>query len=55
VNKCLSRLESVGIQKATIFVYQHNDTGQQFWRRVGWKDRTDLVVLQKETPAATKS
>jgi N-acetylglutamate synthase len=55
VNECLTHLASVGIQKATIFVYGHNDTGQQFWRTVGWKDRTDLVVLQKETLLATTS
>ncbi|OAI54068.1 hypothetical protein AYO44_15515 [Planctomycetaceae bacterium SCGC AG-212-F19] len=52
---CLSRLASVGIHKATIFVYGHNDSGQQFWRRVGWKDRSDLVVLQMETAPATTS
>ncbi|OAI52912.1 hypothetical protein AYO44_04490 [Planctomycetaceae bacterium SCGC AG-212-F19] len=55
VHECLSRLIAAGIQKATIFVYGHNDSGQQFWRRVGWKDRTDLVVLQKETLPATTS
>jgi len=55
VDVCLAKLASVGIHKATIFVYGHNDTGQQFWRRVGWKDRADLVVLQKETLVATTS
>ncbi len=52
VSECLSRLAAVGIQKATIFVYGHNDTGQHFWRRVGWKGRADLVVLQRETAPA---
>jgi ribosomal protein S18 acetylase RimI-like enzyme len=51
VDTCLSRLETSGIQKATIFVYGHNDIGNRFWRKVGWKDRTDLVVLQKDTPS----
>ena len=50
VDTCLSRLAAVGILKATIFVYGHNDIGNRFWRKVGWKDRTDLVVLQRETP-----
>jgi N-acetylglutamate synthase len=49
VEDCLSRLASAGIQKATIVVYSHNESGQKFWRRAGWKDRADLVVLQKET------
>ncbi len=50
VDACLSRLAACGIQKATIFVYGHNEIGNRFWRRIGWKDRTDLVVLQRETP-----
>jgi N-acetylglutamate synthase len=55
VDECLVRLAAVGIQKATIYVYVHNDTGQQFWRRISWKDRTDLVVLQRETNQVTGS
>ncbi len=51
VDACLSRLAACGIQKATIFVYRHNDIGSRFWRKVGWKDHTDLVVLQRETPS----
>lgn len=54
VDTCLSRLAAVGILKATIFVYGHNDIGNRFWRKVGWKDRTDLVVLQKETPTSSR-
>jgi len=49
VDACLAELASAGIQKSTIFVYGHNGTGQHFWRGTGWKDRADLVVLQKET------
>jgi ribosomal protein S18 acetylase RimI-like enzyme len=51
VDACLSRLAACGIQKATVFVYGHNDIGNRFWRKVGWKDRTDLVVLQHVTPS----
>jgi ribosomal protein S18 acetylase RimI-like enzyme len=47
VETCLSKLSQAGILKATIFVYSENAAGQQFWQRVGWKDRADLVVLQK--------
>jgi putative acetyltransferase len=54
VEACLLRLGSCGIAKATIFVYGHNDIGNRFWRNVGWKDRTDLVVLQRETPSGRK-
>jgi len=55
VEACLTRLASVGILKATLFVYRANESAQQFWRRLGCKDRTDLVVLQKETVPATTS
>lgn len=51
VDACLVGLASLGILKATIFVYGHNDIGNRFWRKVEWKDRTDLVVLQRETPS----
>jgi ribosomal protein S18 acetylase RimI-like enzyme len=46
VDRCLAQLAAAGIHKATIFVYAHNQAGQEFWRNTGWKDRGDLVVLQ---------
>jgi len=27
--------------------YGHNETGQHFWRRVGWKHRSDLVSCRR--------
>jgi ribosomal protein S18 acetylase RimI-like enzyme len=53
VNECLARLTAARILKVTIFVYDRNRQGQAFWRKAGWKDRGDLVVLQMETGAAT--
>jgi ribosomal protein S18 acetylase RimI-like enzyme len=49
VETCLKKLAEEAILKATIVVYGRNDTGQEFWRHIGWGDRTDLIVLQKET------
>jgi len=48
VATCLSELAKACIAKATLFVYVDNDAAQQFWRRLGFSDRTDLLVLQKE-------
>ena len=48
VEACLSRLAAAGILKATIVVFTHNQDGQRFWSRLGWKQRADLVVLQQE-------
>jgi ribosomal protein S18 acetylase RimI-like enzyme len=47
VEACLTRLAAAGIPKATIVVYTHNQDGQRFWSRLGWKQRADLVVLQQ--------
>lgn len=48
VEGCLSQLAAAGILKATIVVYTHNAEGRQFWDQAGWRQRADLVVLQKE-------
>jgi putative acetyltransferase len=53
VETCLERLASFGIRKCNIFLYDHNGIGQRFWNRNGWKERTDLKVLQKVTPDGT--
>ena len=47
VERCLSKLGSLGIQKCNIFVYADNDDGSGFWQRNGWLDRNDLKVMQR--------
>ena len=47
VERCLSQLGSLGLQKCSIFVYADNDEGSQFWRRNGWLDRNDLKIMQR--------
>jgi N-acetylglutamate synthase len=49
VETCVQRLASFGIRKCNIFLYNHNKIGQRFWNRNGWKERTDLKILQKVT------
>ena len=48
VERCLSGLKAQGYQKCHIFVYNGNVEGQVFWERVGWKLRTDLVIMSKD-------
>ena len=48
VERCLSGLRAQGYQKCHIFVYGGNAEGQAFWERVGWKLRTDLVIMSKD-------
>jgi putative acetyltransferase len=49
VGHCLHRLAARGIDKCHAFVRAGNRTGAAFWRAVGWKERTDLKVMSKET------
>jgi ribosomal protein S18 acetylase RimI-like enzyme len=48
VERCLSGLREVGIHKCHLFVIAGNAEGQAFWQHVGWKLRTDLVIMSKD-------
>jgi ribosomal protein S18 acetylase RimI-like enzyme len=48
VQECLAGLAQVGIQKCHVWVYQANRDAQRFWEKLGWKDRTDLMVMSRE-------
>ncbi len=45
VEKCLAALAAEGIQKCHIFVYENNNDGIAFWRKLGWKKRTDIGLM----------
>jgi ribosomal protein S18 acetylase RimI-like enzyme len=47
VERTLSELAAAGIAKASLFVYADNDTGNSFWRRIGWTEREDLGLFQR--------
>jgi len=49
VEACLAKLGYIGIQKCNIFLFSDNEPGEAFWKRIGWKERGDLKVLQKPT------
>jgi ribosomal protein S18 acetylase RimI-like enzyme len=48
VERCISGLKAQGYRKCHIFVYSGNEEGQVFWERVGWKLRTELVIMSKD-------
>lgn len=50
VQRCLDRLEAMGIPKCHIVVFARNRSGRQFWRKVGWEERTELRMMSKRTP-----
>lgn len=42
VARCLQRLARAGIPRCSLQVYQANESGLEFWRRLGWTARTDV-------------
>ncbi len=48
--KCLAALAKVGIQKCHIFVFETNQNARQFWNCIGWKTRSDIVLMSKDIP-----
>ncbi len=52
IERCLSKLGSLGIPKCNLFVYADNEDGSEFWMRNGWRERTDLKVMQRPISSA---
>jgi ribosomal protein S18 acetylase RimI-like enzyme len=48
VNGCLERLAGLGLRKCHIFVMADNEEGKRFWRKTGWQERFDLVVMSRD-------
>lgn len=49
VRRCLESLRPLGIQKCHAFVYVENTDALRFWESVGWVERTELVVVSRDT------
>ena len=47
VQTCLDALQQQGIEKCHIFVIADNQEGLNFWQRIGWELRSDILVLSK--------
>ncbi len=47
VGMCLEKLQAAGIQKCNIVVIGGNEGGIEFWRKLGFVRRGDLVFMQK--------
>jgi ribosomal protein S18 acetylase RimI-like enzyme len=48
VERCLDALGSLGLLKCNILVYVDNLSGDQFWKRGGWFDRSELKLMQHD-------
>jgi len=47
VQICLDALKSQGIEKCHLFVISSNQSGCDFWNRLGWQQRDDIIVMSK--------
>jgi ribosomal protein S18 acetylase RimI-like enzyme len=43
VDACLDRLETEGILKSHIDVFTSNGAAMEFWQKIGWQRRADIV------------
>jgi ribosomal protein S18 acetylase RimI-like enzyme len=48
VEHCLAQLRAEGIRRCSIFLITSNESGEAFWKRIGWRERTDLKVLARD-------
>ena len=48
VEKCISALQSIGIQKCHLFIFNSNRDAIRFWEKIGWSYRKDIGVVSKE-------
>ncbi len=49
VEHSMAALRGAGIDKCHLFVFRTNASGVEFWRKVGWKERGDLILMSKST------
>jgi ribosomal protein S18 acetylase RimI-like enzyme len=41
---CVDALKQEGIEKSHVHVLKHNATGNAYWTRMGWRQRTEVVM-----------
>lgn len=49
VEHCLRGLAEQGIDRCNVYVYATNEAALQFWRRLGFAEREDVVFMQGPT------
>ena len=48
VEKSLEELRNCGIEKCHIFVFHDNEVGHEFWSKMGWEKRSDVLLCSKD-------
>jgi len=42
------KLKEAGISRCSIFLVVGNQSGEAFWKRIGWRERTDLKAFARD-------
>jgi len=48
VQHSLNKLKEAGIRRCSIFLVVGNLSGEVFWKRIGWRERTDLKAFARD-------
>jgi N-acetylglutamate synthase len=49
VNQALSNLAAIGFNRCTLCAFVKNRAGRKFWKRTGWTERPDIIMMVKDT------
>ena len=47
VEEGIEHLIACGVRRCNVFVYDSNDEGKRFWEAMGYKERSELRVMQR--------
>jgi N-acetylglutamate synthase len=55
VERCLAELSKAGISRCNIFLFADNVEGETFWKKMGYRVRCDLKIMQRVMAADPKN
>jgi putative acetyltransferase len=51
VGRCMFALMRIGIPKCHLFVFGDNEEAIEFWQKVGWTERIELMMMSQQLAA----
>ena len=48
VGRCMYALMRIGISKCHLFVFGDNQNAIEFWNKVGWSERVELMMMSQQ-------
>ena len=47
VNRCVFALMQIGIAKCHLFIFEDNQDAVEFWKKIGWSRRVELMMMSQ--------